>query len=179
MKRFLEYLLIFFSLCLCGLIAFQWIRETKLRKDIQGLHNDVADKQQRIVNLEAAVRRNEAEIQRLDALKNDLNNTIKTNQAQIAGLTKDLEKAEKEHDRDQKQIEAYKEAFEKQKMVVQQQNEEITKQNAEMKKLAEERNDTVLKYNKLAGDYKELADKWNKQQEEIAKTSTNAPPSKK
>jgi hypothetical protein len=31
----------------------------------------------------------------------------------------------------------------------------------------------------LAGDYKDLAGKWNKQQEEIgAKNSTNAPPKK-
>ena len=178
MKRFLEYLLIFFSLCLCGLIAFQWVTETKLRKDIQALNLDVDDKKQHIVNVEAAVRRNEAEIKRLDALKNDLNNTIKTNQAQIAAMTKDLEKAEREHDRDQKQIEAYKDAFEKQKAIVQQQNEEITKQNADMKQLAEDRNQMVAKFNKLAADYKELADRWNKQQEDLAKANTNAPAKK-
>ena len=178
MKRFLEYLLIFFSLCLCVLIAFQWIRETKLHKDIQELHNNIADQKQRIVNLEADGRRKDAEIQRLDALKNDLNNTIKTNQAQIAALTKDLEKAEREHDRDEKQIEAYKDAFEKQKAIVQQQNEEITKQNADMKQLAQDRNQMVEKFNKLAVDYKELADRWNKQQEDLQKASTNAPPKK-
>ena len=43
----------------------------------------------------------------------------------------------------------------------------------------ENRNDVVKKFNKLAGDYKELADKWNTQQAEIAaKNATNAPAKK-
>ena len=32
MKSFLQNLLIFFAMTLCALIAFQWVRETDLRK---------------------------------------------------------------------------------------------------------------------------------------------------
>ena len=58
MKNFLQNLLIFFALCLCGLVAFQWIRETDLRKDVQKLTDTVQDKREAIQNLEAAVKRN-------------------------------------------------------------------------------------------------------------------------
>ena len=41
MKNFLQGLLIFFSMCLCGMIAFQWVRETRLRLDVQDLTNKI------------------------------------------------------------------------------------------------------------------------------------------
>ncbi len=47
-----------------------------------------------------------------------------------------------------------------------------------MKKLAEDRNAMVVKFNDLAKQYGDLVDKWNKQQEELAKAATN-PPAKK
>ena len=47
-----------------------------------------------------------------------------------------------------------------------------------LKKLVEERNANVAKFNKLAAEYNDLVNKWNKQQEEISKGATNAPPKK-
>jgi septal ring factor EnvC (AmiA/AmiB activator) len=176
MKNFLQNLLIFFSLCLCAMMIYQWTRETDLRKSVQELTNTVQDKTEAIQNLQAAVKRDEAEIQRLDGIRIEQNNTIKTNQAQIASLTKDLEKANTEIEKDERQIEAYKEAVKKANENILQQNEEIKKQNEEMKKLAEERNEIVKKFNKMAADYNDLATKWNQQQEELQKTATNAPP---
>ena len=178
MKHFLQHLLITFSLCLCALIAFQWVRETALRKQVQGLTDTVHDKLEAIQGLEGTKRRNESEIQRLDALKNDLNNTIKSNQAHIVTLNKDLEKANNEIDRHEKQIEVYKVNLEKANQTAISQNEIITTLNGEMKKLAEDRNEFVNKLNKLATDYKELAERWNKQQEDLQKASTNAPAKK-
>ena len=90
MKNFLQNLLIFFALCLCALIAFQWVRETDLRKRVQDLTNKVQDQLEAIQNLQSTVKRDENEIQRLDTLRIDLNNQITTNKAQIASLTKDL-----------------------------------------------------------------------------------------
>ena len=62
MKNFLQNLLIFFALCLCGLIAFQWVRETDLRKRLQELTNVMHDKAEAVMNLEANVRRESREI---------------------------------------------------------------------------------------------------------------------
>ena len=175
MKNFLQNLLIFFALCLCALIAFQWVRETELNKKVQNLTNIVQDKLEAIQGLQSTVKRDEAEIQRLDGLRIELNNTVKTNQMQISSLTKDLEKSTAEVEKDEKQIELYKDAIKKANDNIVRQNDEIKKQNEDMKKLAEERNEMVAKFNKMAADFNDLATKWNKQQDELQKSSTNAP----
>jgi septal ring factor EnvC (AmiA/AmiB activator) len=174
MKNFLQNLLIFFAFCLCALIAFQWVRETNLRKDIQKLNDTVHDKLETIQTLQGAVKRDDEEIQRLDSLKNQLTATVKTNQLEISRLTKDLEKVEGENERNLKQIEVYKDAVQKANENIARQNEEIKTQNEAMKKLAEDNNETVLKFNKLAADYKDLVDKWNKQQADLSKSATNS-----
>ena len=179
MKNLLQNLLIFFALALCGLIAFQWVRETDLRKEVQRLNDTVHDKSQTIIDLESQLRRDEEEIKRLDSLKNELTATVKSNNLDITRLGKDLDKANVENQRKDKQIEVYKEALSTANENIKKQNEEIQTQNDEMKKLAEERNDIVKKFNKIASDYNELAGKWNKQQEDIAaKNGTNALPKK-
>ncbi len=55
MKSFLQNLLIFFALALCALIAFQWVRETSLRRDLQKLTDVVHDKSERIQTLEQTI----------------------------------------------------------------------------------------------------------------------------
>jgi hypothetical protein len=45
-----------------------------------------------------------------------------------------------------------------------------------MAKLVEDRNEVVVKFNKVAADYNDLAKKWNQQQEELMKAATNTPP---
>jgi chromosome segregation ATPase len=179
MKNFLQNLLIFFALALCALIAFQWVRETDLRKDIQKLNDTVHDKSQAIIDLEARLRRDEEEIKRLDGLKNELTATVKSNNLEIARLGKDLDKANVENQRKDKQIEVYKEAMQTANESLTKQNEEIRTLNEDRKKLADERNEFVNKLNKVTTDFNELVGKWNKQQEDIAgKNATNAPPKK-
>ena len=175
MKNFLQNLLIFFSICLCAMMIFQWVRETRLNKQVQALTLTVGEKSQAILDLQATVRRDEAEIQRLDGLRNQLVATVKSNQVDIARLTKDLEKAEAESEKNLKQSEIYKEALQIANESIKKQNEDIKKQNEEMKKLAEDRNDMVRKFNSMATNYNDLATKWNKQQESIGKGATNAP----
>src|SRR5439155_11947077 len=76
MKNFLQNLLMFLALCLCGLVACQWVRETDLRKRLQGLTDVVHDKSEPILNLEASVRHGRDEIQRLDRLRKQLEQTV-------------------------------------------------------------------------------------------------------
>ena len=133
MKNFLQNLLIFFALCLCGLIAFQWIRETELRKNVQALTNTIHDKSEAIQNLQVQLRRDEDEIKRLDGLKNELTATVKSNRVEIASLGKALDKANLENERNQRQIEAYKDAIKTANDNILKQNEEIKKQNEEIK----------------------------------------------
>ncbi len=178
MKSFLQNLLIFFALCLCALIAFQWVRETNLLKRVQALTDTVHDKSDAIQSLQDAAKRDEAEIQRLDGLKNQLLATVKTNQSQIAQLTKDLDKTTLENEKNLKQIELYKEAVQRANDNVLKQNETIRTQNEELKALADDRNKAITNLNEMVKKYNDLAENWNKLQEDLAKASTNAPPKK-
>jgi chromosome segregation ATPase len=179
MKAFLQNLLIFFALSLCALIAYQWVRETDLRKQVQALTDTVHDKLENIQSLQSSVKHDEAEIVRLDGLKNMLTQTVKSNDLQISALVKAVEKATNDVERAERQIEVYKDALETANANIKKQNEDIKTQNEEMAKLSEDRNEVVKKFNKMAADYNDLAAKWNKQQEELAKAATNAPPPKK
>jgi septal ring factor EnvC (AmiA/AmiB activator) len=77
-KNFLQNLLLFLALCLCALITVQWVRETRLRKQVQDLTNTVHDKSEEIQSLHATIKRDEADIQRLDSLKNQLTAIVKS-----------------------------------------------------------------------------------------------------
>jgi chromosome segregation ATPase len=175
MKAFLQNLLIFFALALCALVSFQWVRETDLRRDVQGLTDNVQTEKQKVIDLQGVVRSNEREIQRLDGLRLQMTQTIKTNEAQITTLIKDLDKNTIELERARNQIDLYKDAIEKANENIKRQNDDIRRQNEEMVKMAEERNDIVQKYNKMAADFNDLAARWNKQQEDLARAATNNP----
>lgn len=182
MKNFLQNLLIFLSLCLCGLIAFQWVRETDLRKSVQQQTDTIQTKTENILNLEAQIKRDNSEIQRLDGIKNQLTSQVQTNEAEIKLIRLELGKSSAEIDRLGGQLTEYKDALAKantnlliQNEAIKQQNESIKKQNDDMVKLANDRNEVVTKYNKLASEYKDLVDKWNAQQEQLAKAATNPP----
>jgi len=182
MKNPLQNLLIFLSLCLCAFITFQWHREAKLRQDVQTLTNTVQDKLEHIQNQQAALKRADEEIKRLDGLKTELTETVKSNRTQIAQMMKDLEKSDQEVEKGLKQIEHYKGALQQaneniktQNESIKSQNESIKTQNENMKKLSSEHSELVAKYNKLVADFNDLAKKWNDAQ---AAAATNAPPKK-
>ncbi len=178
MKTFLQNLLIFFALCLCGLIAFQWVRETELRKDIQGLNDKFHDEQQKGIDLDARVKHDEAEITRLDGLKNQLTQLVKSNETVITTMHHDLVRSTNVMDLLTDQVEKFSNAVHTANENLLKQNEDIKKQNAEILKVVEERNDFAKKFSSMTKQYNDLANKWNQQQEELAKAATNAPPKK-
>lgn len=175
MKNFLQGLLIFFSLCLCGMLAFQWIRETRLRIDVQELTNKIQNKTESILNLEADVKRRDKEIQRLDELKSTYFAEVKSNTALVDILSKDLYKATNQVTSLESSVEQYKEALKIANENVVTANDRIRKATEDIKVVAEERNEMALKYNKMATDFNELANKWNAQQQELMKMATNTP----
>src|SRR6266850_1872048 len=99
MKSFLQNLLIFFALCLCALVAFQWHREAQLRREVQSLNNTVHDKLEAIQNLQGRLKLTEQEVKRLDELKNQLTEIVKSNRVEIAELRKELEKVQAENEK--------------------------------------------------------------------------------
>ena len=177
MRNFLQNLMIFLALCLCGLVAAQWVREAHMRQQLRSFATELHNKTQTIQDLTGMVKRTEDEVKRLEGIKDLLNATIKTNQQEILGLRKDLDKVTGENERNLKQIEVYKEAMTKA-------NENLTLANQNIQTLNEDRNKVVAqlnemgaKYKKAVEDFNDLATKWNKMQEDLAKT--NAPPAPK
>ncbi len=175
MKNFLQGLLIFFALCLCGMIAFQWVRETRLRMDVQELTNKVQNKTENILNLEADIKRRDKEIQRLDELKTTYFAEVKTNAALADAFSKDLHRATNQVASLESSVEQYKEALKIANENVVTANDRIKKATEDLQGVAEERNEMAKKYNKMATDFNELATKWNTQQQELMKMATNTP----
>ena len=96
----------------------------------------------------------------------------------ISYLSTELEKATNDLRKTEKQMLVYKDAYQRTSENLTNANQAIVEQNERMKKLAEEGNDVIKKFNKLNADYTALVNKWNQQQEELAKQATNAPPKK-
>ena len=170
-QKFLSNLLIFFALSLCALCAFQWVRESHLRKEIAGLQHTVFLKLEAIQNLEAQLKQTKEDVARLESLRVELSGVIKTNKAEIQNLTKYSEKLEKEIETHKAQIAVYKDAVDKANENIKRQNEDIKKQNEEMKQLVSDRNATVEKYNKVVDQYNDLVKQFEKFQEDTAKAA--------
>lgn len=177
MKQFLSNLLIVFALALCGFNAFQWVREAHLRAEIASLTKSGHEKEQNIRNLQATLKRSEGEVERLDGVKTELTESVKTNRLAVLDLTTQVEKLGKELEAQKTQVDAYKAAVETANQRIKKQNDDIRKQNEEMKQLGEERNQSVVKYNKLVEQFNDLVKQFTEYQNEVA-TANAAPPAK-
>lgn len=177
MKNFLTNLMIVLALGLCLLIWFQWQRETGNRQQIQTLTDRVHDRDEKIQSQDGLLKSVQAEVTRLDGLKKDLTEQVKSNRVDIVNLDKELDRLKNSDEVKTKQIEAYKDALDRANEAIKKQNEDIKIQNQQIAKVAEERNELAKKYNKVVTDFNELANKWNALQAQLA-AATNAPPSK-
>src|SRR5260370_4848950 len=162
MKNFLQNVLIFLALCLCALIAFQWVVETDLRKKLQEVTNTLQDRKQDILNLQATVRHQESDIQNLTSIRDQFAAIIKTNEAEIARMTKELEKAEHENRKLDVELENYKVAFTNANEHIKQQNATIKDLGETMKTLAHDRNTAISNLNTMSQAINDLAIKWSK-----------------
>lgn len=174
MKRFLVNLLICVSLALCGFLAVQWYREARLRADLQDLALSLEKKSQAAAELEGTIQALQREIQRLDALKVELTESVATNRLEIVQLTSALKIATGEAEALQRQFHACKATIETANRNLEMQNATIRKQNEELHRLAGERNEFVGKYNQLIEQYNQLVKDFNRLQEQVPATNRPA-----
>ncbi|MBA4148708.1 MAG: hypothetical protein H0X66_11390 [Verrucomicrobia bacterium] len=167
MKTSLTYLLICFSLALCGFIGFQWVREARLRDDVQKLTIESHGKTEAAANLEGTIKTLQNEIARLDALKAELTEDAKTNRQQVAQMRTELRKANGENETFIKQVETHQKALTQANENIRQQNEGIQKQNSELKLMVDQRNNAITKQNELIEQYNDLVKKFNELQEQL------------
>jgi chromosome segregation ATPase len=169
MKKFLQNMLIGFSLLLCGVIVLQWMREANLRAQNKTLAQEVFTKAQAGQQLENSLKTADAEVKRLDARIAELTTILRTNETTVAELRRSLRKAEIANETLQKQRTDFEEALARQNQVVQKQNKDITEQNTLLKKLAGDRNEAVEKLNQRTQEYNGLVTRFN----ELAKRLEN------
>lgn len=184
MRTFLVNLMIALSLGLCVLIWFQWLREGRSQASIQALTDEQQNLKEKLQGLESNLKNTQAEVVRLDDLKKQLQEQVKTNVAFAFSLMNTNDALRRESETRGRQLTAYKEAIDEANAAIKRQNEDVERQNKEIKRLADERNEIAQKYNKAVTDFNELADKWNKLNSDLAAAAaaaaaaTNAPPRK-
>jgi len=167
-KTPLANLVLVLALALCGLCAFQWVRESRLRTEVVSLQETNQVQAQSLVSAETLARRYESEIARLDSRVKELKQIEQTNSVTIASLKISLKHSEEEAELLRKQVANYKEAVDrqnesitKQNAIITQQNVSIKEQNENLKRLAEERNELVGTLNARTKEFNDVVAKYN------------------
>lgn len=171
-------LLVVLALGLCGLCAFQWVRETRLRQRVEALEGEKVQVAEEKAAAEAQGQRFQQEIQRIESERAALFRTVETNNARVVALKAEATAAKQDVDRLAKQVAALQEALDRVNSNTERANEQIARLNTDLRRLADERNKAVERFNELAARrdeelkrYNELVTQWNAQQEALKKAA--------
>lgn len=176
MKRLLITLLVLVSLGLCAVSVEQWRREARLRGAIEDLIKKLQAENLAKVEALRKVREYEREIERISAIRaeveaklvevtRDLNNLTTDNVAR--GITIAIYMLELNHSQrgaQAAQLARGQEAnaIQDRNTAVSGQNDVIQKQNAMLKQLVQERDDAISKLNTRTRELNEVVEKYNK-----------------
>ena len=161
--------LITLAAALCALCVFQWWDTARLRKLVEDERKVTRDVQVQLADKDQANKRYADEIARLEALRKDLDDSVKTNKAEVSRLKADLRRTDLDLGRATNSVNVFKEAYEKANEAIKQQNESVKEQNEAIKKIAEDRAELATKYNKLAEDYNKAVTDFNTLVEQVKK----------
>lgn len=162
-------ILITLAVALCALSVFQWVDEARLRAGIEGERKEKRDVNVQLAEKDQLAKRYSDEISRLEGIRKDLDDSVKTNKAEVSHLKAELKRAELENSRATNQVVVYKDALEKANESIRQQNESVKQQNEAIKKIADDRAELAAKYNKLAEDYNKVVTDFNALVEQVKK----------
>lgn len=167
-------LMVVLALGLCGLCAYQWVRETRLRQRVEALQEEQRRIQEARTAVEAQSGRFQEEIARLERERAALARHSETNAAATAGLRADVVRLGREAETQRQQAQALKAALDTANTNVLKANDLLGKARTDLSQLARERNEAVERANALRKElddrivrYNELVERWNKQQEEL------------
>lgn len=172
-KTALYFLLVLLSAALCALAAFHWVRESRLTGQLERQRTALDSRTQALTNSESSARYYQQQANKLEELRQEYTAALATNQAQAAAFKRDFDATRQQIERVESQSRLYREAVEQANATIRKQNDQIRFQNDEIKKFVAERNEAVQRYNRLATNFNDLARKWNLQQEELMRVSTN------
>ncbi len=163
MKNHLQTLLIFLALCLCGLTAYQWLREARVRQDITAVTQVNYDQSLAIQNYTNTINRQDLQIAQIDKRLTEARDVIASNSMTIISLiqaTNHLGMA----------LEAYSNGVVMLQAQVKQARESIKQANETIKAAVGERDEWVKRANEAVKDRNETVKQYNdlvKQVEEM------------
>lgn len=152
-------LLIVLAVALCGLIAWQWKRETNLFTENQTLQSTVQKDHETKDQLQKHIENLQSEINRIESERKKDAELHRTNAAKINDLARQLSKAEAEAHSNSNTVTFYRSAFERATNQLSIANTNISKANDvinSMKKAVEDRNEIAVRLNELNKKYGEL-----------------------
>lgn len=176
MKRFLIALLVFISLCLCGICLLQWEREFRLRETIANLTAKLVEENNQRIAAEEKVEQYSQEIDRLNGIRMDIEAKLLSTTEELRDRTLDqtargysVAVLMNEVLRATSELAAYKrlagqgtDALKRHNATVSQQNAAIEKANSTLQQLAKERDEAITRLNERTRQFNELVEKYNK-----------------
>jgi chromosome segregation ATPase len=176
MKRILISLLVIISLGLCGICLAQWQREYRLRSSISDLRTALIAENKQRLEAEAKAEQYGQEIERLNAIRKEIEARLLDLTETVHDLTKDQSargysiavlmnetiRARSELAAAQKLAGQGGEMLKKHNETVSAQNSAIEKANAQLRQLAQERDEAIRRLNERTREFNELVEKYNK-----------------
>jgi DNA repair exonuclease SbcCD ATPase subunit len=164
MKSLLQNLLILFAFGLCVLLVVQWHREGVLREQLERSNSTTLSLTETNKTLQSDVRRLQANIARIEGLRQQQSASAAAREREVARLTADLTQYEQQA----AELESFKTALAKA-------NENIKGQNETLKQQTEGRNEIAARFNHLAEEYNALVKRSNEQQAALTNTPRVTP----
>jgi chromosome segregation ATPase len=176
MKRVLLALLIALSLGLCGICLVQWQREFRLRATIDDLRTALIAENKLRIEAEAKVEQYSQEIERLNAIRKEIESRLVDLTEQVHDLTQDqsargysIALLMNETQRAQSELKAYQKLADQGSDVLKKHNETVAAQNSaiekastQMRQLAQQRDEAITRLNERTREFNELVEKYNK-----------------
>ncbi len=154
-------ILITLAAALCVMSVIQWVDQTRLTRQVEAERKDKVGLQTQIQEKDQANKRYSDEITRLEALRKDLDEIVKTNKAELSKAIASIKRVEFELGKSTNSANLYKDAFDKANKAILQQNESIKEQNLAIKKIADQRAELAAKYSDLADKYNKVVTDYN------------------
>ena len=161
MKNFLQHLLIVLAMGLCGLCAWQWCIQTRLRLEGESLQQTVFTQGADIQHYTNSIKNMDAEIAGLSTRINELKQAAATHELTTLEQKRELIRLRSSSEVMSNEIVQYREIVDKLEAKIKEASEGILKQNGAIKQLAAERDDAIQKYNDSIKERNALAEKFN------------------
>lgn len=154
-------ILIFLSICLCGLVAFQWVVQSRLREMVETEKAEGNKLRGERQDLENKSRRYSDEIANITELKAKLEEERKVTLVSLRQTTNDLIRLRMEFGYATNVLSQVSNALVQANTNLMIQNRNIADLAAQTKKAMEDRNEIAVKFNEKAKQYGDLVTNYN------------------